>query len=114
MTRASAEASAHDWAARLAAYAWFAIQGLCFAVLVTRVPQIQRAHHLSDGTLAIVLLLVPVIAGVGSVLPGWVHVAAQVNPLLHCVELVRHAVFGFHPLADLGPFAALLAFTALM
>jgi len=59
-----------DRAARIAAYAGFAIQGLCFAVLVTRVPQIQQAHHLSDGTLAIVLLLVPVIAGVGSVLSG--------------------------------------------
>ena len=61
-----------DRAARLAAYAGFAIQGLCFAMLVTRVPQIQQAHHLSDGTLAIVLLLVPVIAGVGSVLSGFV------------------------------------------
>ncbi|MEO5875456.1 MAG: MFS transporter [Streptosporangiaceae bacterium] len=56
--------------ARLATYAAFGIQGLCFASLVTRVPQIQDAHHLSDGALAIVLLLVPVIAGVGSVLSG--------------------------------------------
>jgi MFS family permease len=62
--------SERDRAARPAAYAGFAIQGLCFAMLVTRVPQIQDAHHLSDGTLAIVLLLVPVIAGVGSVLSG--------------------------------------------
>ncbi|HEU5157925.1 MAG TPA: MFS transporter [Streptosporangiaceae bacterium] len=70
MTRDTAESPARDRAARLAAYAGFAIQGLCFAVLVTRVPQIQRAHHLGDGALAIVLLLVPVIAGVGSVLSG--------------------------------------------
>jgi MFS family permease len=56
--------------ARLALYATFGIQGLCFASVVTRVPQIQDAHHLSDGALAMVLLLVPVIAGVGSVLSG--------------------------------------------
>jgi len=72
VTRASTESSARDRAARLAAYAGFAIQGLCFAMLVTRVPQIQDAHQLSDGTLAIVLLLVPVIAGVGSVVSGLV------------------------------------------
>lgn len=73
MTRAEAGRwDERDRTARFAAYAGFAIQGLCFAMLVTRVPQIQQAHRLSDGTLAIVLLLVPVIAGVGSVLSGLV------------------------------------------
>jgi lipooligosaccharide transport system permease protein len=28
-------------------------------------------------------------------LPRWAQIAANVNPLYHCVELVRHAVFGF-------------------
>jgi MFS family permease len=64
--------TAQDRRARVSAYAGFAVQGLCFASLVTRVPQIQHAHHLSDGALAIVLLLVPVIAGVGSVLSGMI------------------------------------------
>jgi MFS family permease len=64
--------TARDREARFSAYTAFAVQGLSFAVLVTRVPEIQKAHHLSDGTLAIVLLLVPVIAGVGSVLSGLV------------------------------------------
>ncbi|MDX6738592.1 MFS transporter [Actinocorallia sp. A-T 12471] len=59
-----------DRQARLATFGAFAIQGLCFASLVTRVPQIQDAHGLSDADLAIVLLLVPVIAGVGSALSG--------------------------------------------
>ena len=35
-------------------------------------------------------------------LPDWASTAALLNPLYHCVELVRHAVFGFSPLADLG------------
>jgi MFS family permease len=55
---------------RLAAYAGFGVQGLCFASLVTRIPEIQKAHRLSDATLALVLLAVPVVAGVGSVLAG--------------------------------------------
>ena len=33
-------------------------------------------------------------------LPEWAQVAANVNPLYHLVEIVRHAVFGFEP-ADL-------------
>ncbi|MDP9183656.1 MAG: ABC transporter permease [Actinomycetota bacterium] len=46
-------------------------------------------------------------------LPSWVAVAAHLNPLFHTVELVRHAVYGFEPLHDLGHVAALLAFAAL-
>jgi lipooligosaccharide transport system permease protein len=30
-------------------------------------------------------------------LPEWARIAANVNPLYHCVQLVRHAVFGFGP-----------------
>jgi lipooligosaccharide transport system permease protein len=30
-----------------------------------------------------------------SELPEWARIAANLNPLYHCVELVRHAVFGF-------------------
>ena len=33
-------------------------------------------------------------------LPEWARVAANVNPLYHCVELVRHAVFGFEGWID--------------
>jgi lipooligosaccharide transport system permease protein len=43
-------------------------------------------------------------------LPGWAATAAQVNPLHHCVELVRDAVFGLEPAADLLHLAVLLAF----
>ncbi len=46
-------------------------------------------------------------------LPGWASALAQVNPLYHCVELVRHAVFGFEPGADLVHVAVLAAFAAL-
>jgi lipooligosaccharide transport system permease protein len=43
-------------------------------------------------------------------LPTWAQVLGHVNPLFHCVELVRHAVFGFEGLADLGHLAFLVVF----
>ncbi|MBO4274426.1 MFS transporter [Microbispora triticiradicis] len=59
-----------DRRARLAAFAVFAVQGLTFATLLTQVATLQRKHGLSDGELSILLLVVPVIAGAGSVLAG--------------------------------------------
>jgi len=47
-------------------------------------------------------------------LPSWAQAASQVNPLYHCVELVRHAAFGLQPLADLLHVGALLVFAAAM
>jgi lipooligosaccharide transport system permease protein len=46
-------------------------------------------------------------------LPEWAQVAANVNPLYHCVELVRHAVFGFEAV-DLAHVAVLLSFALVM
>jgi len=47
-------------------------------------------------------------------LPTWAQTLAQLNPLYHCVELVRHAVFGFEGWADLGHVGALVAFGLIM
>ena len=43
-------------------------------------------------------------------LPAWAEALAQLNPLYHCVELVRHAVFGFEGLIDLAHVGALVGF----
>ncbi len=43
-------------------------------------------------------------------LPGWAQFLANFNPLHHCVELVRHAAFGFQPLEDLARVGALVLF----
>jgi lipooligosaccharide transport system permease protein len=43
-------------------------------------------------------------------LPEWAQVAGQFNPLYHCVQLVRHAAFGWEGLADLYHVGALLIF----
>jgi lipooligosaccharide transport system permease protein len=45
-------------------------------------------------------------------LPPWARALNQVNPLFHCVELVRDAVFGFKVRHDLVHVAALLLFAA--
>jgi lipooligosaccharide transport system permease protein len=46
-------------------------------------------------------------------LPEWAQVAAAINPLYHCVELVRHAAFGFRAI-DPVHLAALAAFGLVM
>jgi lipooligosaccharide transport system permease protein len=46
-------------------------------------------------------------------LPEWAQVAANVNPVYHCVELVRHAVFGFQ-VDDLFHLAVIVGFGLVM
>jgi lipooligosaccharide transport system permease protein len=43
-------------------------------------------------------------------LPRWAQIAGNFNPLHHCVELVRHAAFGFEGWQDLGRVGALVFF----
>jgi lipooligosaccharide transport system permease protein len=43
-------------------------------------------------------------------LPGWAQTLGELNPLHHCVELVRDAVFGWKGWTDVVHFAVLLAF----
>jgi len=43
-------------------------------------------------------------------LPQWAQTLAQVNPLYHLVQLVRHAAFGFEGWSDLGHAGALIVF----
>jgi lipooligosaccharide transport system permease protein len=47
-------------------------------------------------------------------LPEWAQVAGNLNPLFHCVELVRHAVFGFEGWVDVGHLAVLVLFGLVM
>ena len=47
-------------------------------------------------------------------LPRWAQIAGELNPLHHCVELVRHAAFGFEGWTDLLRVGALAAFGLLM
>ena len=46
-------------------------------------------------------------------LPDWLRSLALLNPLYHCVELVRHCAFGLRPGVDLLHVLALVAFAVL-
>ncbi|GLX98896.1 MFS transporter [Herbidospora sp. NBRC 101105] len=61
-----------DRQARLATFAVFFVQGLTFSTLLTQVAAMQNKHGLGEGELTLLLLVVPVIAGVGSVVAGQV------------------------------------------
>ena len=43
-------------------------------------------------------------------LPQWAQIAAWFNPLYHCVELVRHASFGFEGWVDIAHLGILVVF----
>jgi lipooligosaccharide transport system permease protein len=45
-------------------------------------------------------------------LPRWAQIAGELNPLHHCVELVRHAAFGWEGWTDLASVGALGVFGA--
>ncbi len=47
-------------------------------------------------------------------LPRWAQIAGDFNPLHHCVELVRHAAFGFVGWTDVGRVGALVVFGLVM
>jgi lipooligosaccharide transport system permease protein len=47
-------------------------------------------------------------------LPTWAQVLGNLNPLYHCVQLVRDAVFGLWSWKDIGHLAFLIAFGLVM
>ncbi|MEU6085125.1 MFS transporter [Streptomyces sp. NPDC047108] len=56
----------------------FFVQGVCFALLVTRIPAIQDRYGLSDAYLPVFLAAVPILAGVGSILTE--HLVKRIRP----------------------------------
>ena len=54
--------------ARVATATTFAAQGLMFTVLLTHLPQFTDKYHVSDGTVTLIVLMVIVLAGIGSLL----------------------------------------------
>jgi lipooligosaccharide transport system permease protein len=82
----------------------------CFGILIAAV--MKSIDNFSYVT-SIVITPLFLVAGTYfpiSGLPEWAQVAANVNPLYHCVQLVRHAVFGFEGLVDLWHLGVMLAF----
>ena len=85
-----------------------------FGVLVSAV--LKSIDHFSYVTSTVVT---PVFLVAGTYfpldgLPEWAQVAGHFNPLYHCVQLVRHASFGWEGWVDLGHLGAIIAFGLLM
>ena len=74
--------------ARLALLVSYVAQGTVFALLVTRIPDIQTQYGISDGTLPIFLAAVPVLAGVGSISMEWVVKRTSPRAVLRVVQPV--------------------------
>ncbi len=59
----------YRWA-RAGAAGAYSVQGMCFAALLTQVPALQERYAFTNNQLTLVLLAVPLVAGVGTVLAG--------------------------------------------
>ena len=89
----------------LTGYGW-----ACFGIFIAAV--LNSIDHFSYVTSTVVT---PMFLTAGtffpiSGLPEWAQVLAQFNPLYHCVQLVRHAAFGFEGWVDLYHVGALFVF----
>jgi lipooligosaccharide transport system permease protein len=86
----------------------------CFGIWISGVvPAIDSFNYVISAVLTPLFLVAGTFFPISG-LPAWAGYLAVLNPLFHCVELVRSAVFGFSPLADLGHLLALLVFGVLM
>jgi lipooligosaccharide transport system permease protein len=93
----------------LAGFGW-----ACFGITIA-----GFANSIENFSYVISAVLTPLFLVAGtffplSELPEWAQIAGQLNPLHHCVELVRHAAFGWEGWYDLARVAALIAFGLLM
>jgi lipooligosaccharide transport system permease protein len=82
----------------------------CFGILIAAVlKSIENFNYVTS----IVITPMFLVAGTYfpiSGLPEWARIAANINPLYHLVQLVRHAVFGFEGWADVYHVTAIVAF----
>ena len=88
----------------------FAFMGQWFSGIV---PSIDSFSYVQSALVTPLLLLSGVFFPLTG-FPEWVQTIAQLNPLYHCVELIRHAVFGWEPMSDLVSVLALSAFALVM
>lgn len=86
----------------------------CFGIWCSAVvPSINSFNYVISIVLTPIFLVAGTFFPVDG-LPGWAQRLAQLNPLYHCVQLVRDAVFTTFSLADVGHVAVLLVFGAAM
>ena len=90
-----------------AGFGW-ACFGICIAAFLK---SIENFNYVTSAVITPLFLVAGTFFPIDQ-LPEWARILAQLNPLYHCVELVRHAVFGWEGLTDLAHAGALVVFGA--
>src|SRR5437773_9392971 len=86
--------------AALAGYGW-----ACFGIFIAaKAKSIESFSYWQSGLLTPMFLVAGTFFPLDK-LPTWAQALGNVNPLFHCVQLVRHSVFGFKGLEDFGHLA---------
>jgi MFS family permease len=107
---ASRQVTPRDRRARISASADFAVQGLCFATVIAKVPTLQDKFHLTDAQLTIVLASVPLIAGIGSIVAGILAPRTGSATVLRMATIgVSLAAIGIGAVSSLGALYAVVA-----
>ena len=89
----------------LAGFGW-----ACFGILIAALMKsIENFNYVISAVITPLFLVAGTFFPIDQ-LPDWAQVLAQINPLYHCVELVRDAVFGFEGWVDVWHVAVLVAF----
>ena len=86
----------------------------CFGIFVAAVVSaIENFNYIVSAVLTPLFLVAGTFFPIEG-LPQWAQVAAELNPLHHCVELVRDCVFGLQPGTDALRLLALALFALVM
>jgi lipooligosaccharide transport system permease protein len=86
----------------------------CFGIMISGYAKsIENFSYVISAVLTPLFLVAGTFFPLGG-LPHWAQVLGQINPLYHCVQLVRDAAFGFEGWADLAHLGVLLAFALLV
>ena len=89
----------------LAGFGW-----ACFGIMISGLMKsFENFNYVVSGVLTPMMLTAGTFFPL-TTLPQWAQVLGNFNPLHHCVELVRHAAFGWDPGADVLHLAALIFF----
>ena len=89
----------------LAGFGW----GSCGIMIAGIVKSIESFSYWQSGLLTPMFLVAGTFFPLTS-LPHWAQVLGSFNPLFHCVQLVRHASFGWQGWADVGHLAVIIGF----
>jgi lipooligosaccharide transport system permease protein len=93
----------------VAGFGW----GACGILIAAMVKSIDGFSYVSSALLTPLFLVAGTFFPLTE-LPQWAQVLGNFNPLFHCVQLVRHASFGWVGIADLGHLGVLLGFAVVM